>query len=128
MFPSTATSIVSLICDILMVKEDFYFSFRNQTLEVTFLKSFSKSKEKNILLKLSLELLLCQIDVQKPVNIFDFQGPWKWLCCFDILSWSKMASEVLFWEEKTGKENILLSIKLIRFVPATFAQQNRPLP
>lgn len=59
-----------------MVKVDFHFNFLNQTLEVTFLKSPFKSK-KNNLLNLSSKLLLYQIDVQKPVNIFDFQGPWK---------------------------------------------------
>lgn len=43
LFP--ATPLVSLICDILMVKEGFHFSFPNQTLEVTFLKSPFKSKK-----------------------------------------------------------------------------------
>lgn len=51
--PSTATPLVSLICEILMVKEDFHFSFPNQTLEVTFLKSAFKSNKNNPLLNLS---------------------------------------------------------------------------
>lgn len=55
-----------------MVKEDFCFSVQNQTLEVTFLRNPFKSKKNNLLLNLSLKLLLCEIDVRKPVNIFDF--------------------------------------------------------
>lgn len=45
LFP--ATPLVSLICDILMVKVGFHFSFPNQTMGVTFLKSPFKSKKIN---------------------------------------------------------------------------------
>lgn len=105
LFP--ATPLVSLICDILMVKEGFHFSFPNQTLEVTFLKSPFKSKKitssktlarSSYCVKLMFKSLLTFL-------IFKVPGSREWLCCFDILSGSKMPSELFFEERKKHGQN-----------------------
>lgn len=114
---STTTLLVSLICDILMVKEDFHFSFPNQTLEVTFLKSPFKSNKITSSKTLARSSYCVKLMFKSLLTFLIFKVPEssEWLCCFDILSGSKMASE-LFVEEKTW-------IKLIRFVPADFVPQ-----
>lgn len=104
LFP--ATPLVSLICDILMVKEGFHFSFPNQTLEVTFLKSPFKSKKitssktlarSSYCVKLMFKSLLTFL-------IFKVPGSREWLCCFDILSGSKCLVNCFLKKEKTWAE------------------------
>lgn len=118
LFP--ATPLVSLICDILMAKEGFHFSFPNQTLEVTFLKSPFKSKKitssktlarSSYCVKLMFKSLLTFL-------IFKVPGSREWLCCFDILSGSKMPSE-LFFEERKKKTRA----EFLSFLAATVAHK-----
>lgn len=99
---STTTLLVGLICDILMVKDDFHFSFPNQSLEVTFLKSPFKSNKITSSKTLAPSSYCVKLMFKSLLTFLIFKVPEssEWLCCFDILSGSKMASE-LFFEEKT---------------------------
>lgn len=108
---STTTLLVSLICDILMVKEDFHFSFPNQTLEVTFLKSPFKSNKITSSKTLARSSYCVKLMFKSLLTFLIFKVPEssEWLCCFDILSGSKMGSELFFEEKNMDKINLVVA-------------------
>lgn len=120
MVVSPTTPLLSLICDILMVKEGFHFSFPNQTLEVTFLKSPFKSKKITSTKTLARSPYCVKLMFKSLLTflIFKVPGSREWLCCFDILSGSKLARELFFKEKKKKTWT-----KLKGLLAATFMHQ-----